>query len=54
MKKHGRVWEEINLFIPTENDWKVCTIEGVGEMWMNNLDGYVVLIERRYILKSYI
>lgn len=24
MKKHGREWEEINSFIPTENDWKKC------------------------------
>jgi hypothetical protein len=54
MKKHGRVWEEITSFVPTDEDWKVCTIEGIGEMWMNNLDGYVVLIEGQHILKSYI
>lgn len=54
MKKHGRVWEEIASFVTSDNDWQVCTIEGVGEMWMNNLDGYVVLIERKHILKSYL
>jgi hypothetical protein len=54
MKKHGRLWEEITSFVPSFNDWKVCAIEGVGEMWMNNLDGYVVLIERKHILKSYL
>lgn len=54
MKKHGRVWEKINSFTPSFYDWKVITIEGGGDIWMNNLDGYIVLVEDKYVLKSYI
>jgi hypothetical protein len=54
MKKYGRVWEKINSFTPSFYDWKVIAIEGVGDIWMNNLDGYLVLVESKYIFKSYI
>lgn len=53
---HDRDWEVIDSFKPkTGRDWEVCFIEGVGTMWMNNIDGYIVLVEEsRRILKSYI
>lgn len=54
VKLHDREWEVIDLFTPDENvDWEVCEIHGVGKMWMNNYDGYIVLIEPSgRILKS--
>ena len=51
---HEREWEVIDSFTPIpERDWEVCLIYGVGAMWMNNIDGYIVLIEEsNRILKS--
>lgn len=51
---HDRDWEVIDSFEPKiGRDWEVCFIEGVGTMWMNNIDGYIVLVEdSRRILKS--
>lgn len=51
---HDRDWEVIDSFEPKiGRDWEVCFIEGVGTMWMNNIDGYIVLVEEsRRILKS--
>lgn len=53
---HDREWDIIDSFTPKEgSDWKVCFIDGAGTMWMNNEDGYIVLIEESSrILKSYI
>ena len=52
--RHDREWEIIDSFAPKhEEDWLIGFFEGVGEMWMNNLDGYIVLIEPdARILKS--
>ena len=51
---HEREWEVIDKFTPKAMyDWNVCIIEGVGSIWMNNVDGYIVLIEEsNRILKS--
>ena len=51
---HDRDWEVIDSFEPKYGrDWEVCFIDGVGTMWMNNVDGYIVLVEEsRRILKS--
>ena len=50
---HDRDWEVIESFTPRAmRDWNVCIIEGVGSMWMNNIEGYIVLIEKDRILKS--
>ena len=51
---HEREWEVIDSFIPRKDyDWEVCLIYGVGAIWMNNADGYIVLIEEsNRILKS--
>ena len=53
---HERTWQIEDTFNPNEEeDWKVCAFDGIGEMWMNNADGYVILIEPNgRILKSYI
>jgi hypothetical protein len=53
---HDRDWEVIESFEPIPNqDWKVCLIYGVGAFWMNNVEGYIVLLEEsNRILKSYI
>jgi hypothetical protein len=53
---HDREWTVIGAFTPNEDhDWEVSSFEGIGKMWMNNYDGYVVLIEPSgRILKSYI
>ena len=51
---HDREWEVIDSFEPIPNqDWEVCLIYGVGAIWMNNVEGYIVLIEEsNRILKS--
>lgn len=50
---HDRDWEVIDSFTPRAMyDWCVCIIDGVGSMWMNNTEGYIVLIEKDRILKS--
>lgn len=51
---YDRDWEVIDSFEPKiGRDWEVCFIEGVGTMWMNNVDGYIVLVEEnKRILKS--
>jgi hypothetical protein len=53
-RKHNRTWEVIDSFTPREGyDWEVCRIYGVGAIWMNNVEGYIVLIEEsNRILKS--
>jgi len=53
---HDREWEVIDKFEPRDMyDWLIATFDVVGEMWMNNHDGYMVLIEPSgRILKSYI
>lgn len=54
IRKHDRTWEVLESFTPKEMyDWLIATFDEVGEMWMNNHDGYMVLIEPSgRILKS--
>lgn len=54
VKLHDREWEVIDKFEPRDMyDWLIATFDVVGEMWMNNHDGYMVLIEPSgRILKS--
>lgn len=56
IRKHNRTWEVISEFVPKDMyDWLIATFDEVGELWMNNLDGYMVIIEPSgRILKSYI
>lgn len=51
---HDREWEVIDSFEPKYGrDWEVCLIDDVGAIWMNNVEGYIVLIEEsNRILKS--
>lgn len=51
---HGNTWTIIDEFIPRDGeDWLVASFEGVGDLWMNNCDGYMVLITpENTILKS--
>lgn len=45
---YGHEWEVIPDFNPksSEHNWLVGSFTGVGDLWMNNLDGYMVLMER--------
>ena len=53
IRKHNRMWEVLDSFLPTENEWEVGVFDGMGTLWMNNMDGYMVLIEPSgRILKS--
>lgn len=54
IRKHDRTWEVIDSFTPKEMyDWLIATFDVVGEFWMNNHDGYIVLVEPSgRILKS--
>ena len=51
---YGRVWRIIDSYIPQDmKDWYVATFPDVGEVWMNNYEGFIVIIEKRgRILKS--
>ena len=51
--KHHRTWDILDSFVPNENDWEVGIFDGVGVLWMNNMDGYMILVESSgIILKS--
>lgn len=53
IRKHNRTWDVLDSFLPTENDWEVGVFDELGTMWMNNMDGYMILIEENgRILKS--
>lgn len=54
VEKHGRIWEVLDSYEPIDLiDWLMGDFDGVGTMWMNNYDGYIVIIERSgTILKS--
>lgn len=51
---YDNTWTVEDEFTPIDEvDWKVANFDGVGELWMNNLDGYMVLIlPNGIILKS--
>lgn len=51
---HGNTWTIIDKFVPKDGeDWLVASFEGIGNLWMNNMDGYMVLITpESKILKS--
>ena len=51
---YDNTWTVEDEFSPIERlDWKVAKFDGVGELWMNNCDGYMVLIlPNGTILKS--
>lgn len=54
VEMHGRVWEVLDSYEPIDvQDWLVGDFDGVGTMWMNSYEGYIVIIERSgTILKS--
>ena len=51
---YDNTWTVEDKFIPKDGkDWKVAGFDGVGDLWMNNCDGYMVLIiPNGTILKS--
>lgn len=51
---YDNTWSVEDEFTPiAEVDWKVAKFDGVGELWMNNCSGYMVLIlPNGTILKS--
>lgn len=51
---YDNTWTVEDKFIPKDGiDWKVASFDGVGDLWMNNCDGYMVLITPNgIILKS--
>jgi hypothetical protein len=51
---YDNTWTEEDEFTPIDGvDWKVANFDGVGELWMNNCNGYMVLIlPNGTILKS--
>lgn len=57
VSKYQRTWYVISQYDKTPHDWLVAKFVNMGdfygELWMNNVDGYVVLIEQDgTILKS--
>jgi hypothetical protein len=51
---YDNTWTVEDEFTPIDGvDWKVAKFNGVGELWMNNCNGYMVLIlPNGTILKS--
>lgn len=51
---YDNTWTIEDRFTPIDGvDWKVAKFDGVGELWMNNCNGYMVLIlPNGTILKS--
>lgn len=51
---HGRTWQVIDSYSPKEmKDWEIMSIDGFGDVWMNNYEGFIVIIEPNgRILKS--
>lgn len=51
---YDNTWTVEDKFTPIDGvDWKVAKFDGVGELWMNNCNGYMVLIlPNGTILKS--
>lgn len=51
---YDNTWTVEDEFTPIDGvDWKVANFDGVGELWMNNCNGYMVLIlPNGTILKS--
>lgn len=51
---YDNTWTVEDEFAPKDDkDWKVASFDGVGDLWMNNCDGYMVLIlPNGTILKS--
>lgn len=51
---YDNTWTVEDEFTPIDDaDWKVAKFDGVGELWMNNCNGYMVLIlPNGIILKS--
>lgn len=42
---YGRTWEIISSYTPEDMvDWEVCELPNIGKMWMNNYDGFIVII----------
>lgn len=53
VNEHGRTWEVLDEYNCVSDDWFVGDFDGVGTMYMNNDEGYVILFERGgRILKS--
>ena len=53
VNEHGRTWEVLDEYDCVSDDWFVGDFDGVGTMYMNNDEGYVILFERGgRILKS--
>lgn len=47
--EHGRTWEVLehyDLIDADGKDWFVGDFDGVGTLYMNNMDGYMVLFEK--------
>ena len=42
--EHGRLWDVVDGHNLTKNDWFVCAF-GNNPLYMNNVDGYMVLYE---------
>lgn len=42
---YGRRWVVIDSYNPEDMvDWEVCEFPEIGQMWMNNYDGFIVII----------
>ena len=53
VSEYGRVWEILKDYNFNKNDWFVGDFDNTGTMYMNNVDGYVVLFDKRgRVLKS--
>ena len=51
--KHSRLWEILDCYEGDAHDWVVGDFDGTGTLYMNNVDGYIILFDTDgRILKS--
>lgn len=51
--EHSRIWGVLDDYVFESADWFVGDFDGIGTLYMNNVDGYMILFEKGgRILKS--
>lgn len=53
ISEHARTWDVLDEYNLTENDWLVGNFDRTGTIYINSIEGYIILFEKKgRILKS--
>lgn len=53
ISEHARTWDVLEEYNLTENDWLVGDFDRTGTIYVNSIEGYIILFEKKgRILKS--